>query len=98
VHPESDAPALTEGSGTTHDPGQPTTMLWHPSDRDRVKEALRAALGALNERTQFSQAILDDPQVVGVADPRRLREQIANDQVATVVLRSLLDDGDPPGP
>jgi hypothetical protein len=66
-------------------------MLWHPSDRDTVKEAVRAALGALDERTQFSQAILNDPQVRGVTDPRRLRNQIATDQAASVVLRGLLD-------
>jgi hypothetical protein len=94
VHSEPDAQALTERSATVHDPAQPTTMLWHPSDRDRVKDALRAALDALDERTQFSQAILGDPQVLGVADPRRLRDQIATDRAATVVLRSLLDDGD----
>jgi hypothetical protein len=91
VHPQPDAQAPTEASGTTHDPAQPTTMLWHPSDRDRVKQALRAALGALDERIQFSQAILDDPQVLGVADPRHLRDQIATDRAATVVLQSLLD-------
>ena len=94
MHPEPDAQALTEGSGTTHDPAQPTTMLWHPSDRDRVKDALRAALDALDERTQFSQAILDDPQVLGLADPPRLQGQIATDRAATVVLRSVLDGGD----
>jgi hypothetical protein len=94
VHREPDPQSLTEGSGTTHDPAQPTTMLWHPSDRDRVKEALRAALGALDERAHFSQIILDDPQVLGVADPRRLRDQIASDRAATAVLRSLLDVGD----
>jgi hypothetical protein len=91
VHPQPDAQPPTEGFGTTHDPAQPTTMLWHPSDRDRVKQALHAALDALDERTRFSQTILDDPQVLGVADPRRLRNQIANDQAATVVLRGLLD-------
>jgi hypothetical protein len=91
VHPEPDPQALTKGSGKTHDPAQPTTILWHPSDRDRVKQALHTALDALDERTQFSQTILDDPQVLGVADPRRLRNQIANDQAATVVLRGLLD-------
>jgi len=69
-------------------------MMWHPSDRDRVREALRAALGALDERTQFFQTILDDPQVLGVADPRRLRDQIANDQAAAAVLRGVLDGGD----
>ena len=95
MHPEPDAQALTEDSGTIHDPAQPTTMLWHPSDRDTVKEALRAALRALDERTQFCQTILDDPQVLGLADPPRLRDQIANDQAATVILRTLLDDGDP---
>jgi hypothetical protein len=94
VHPEPDAQELTEEPGTTPDPARPTTMLWHPSDRDRVKEALRTALGALDERTRFSQALFDDPQVLGVADPRRLRDQIANDQAATVILRSLLDGGD----
>jgi hypothetical protein len=93
VHPEPDAQALPEGSGTRHDPARPTMMMWHPSDRDRVKEALRAALGALDERTHFFRTILDDPQVLGVADPRRLRNQIANDQAATVVLRTLLDGG-----
>jgi hypothetical protein len=94
VHPQPDAQPLTEGPGTTQDPAQPTTMLWHPSDRDRVKEALRLALGALDERTRFSQALLDDPQVLGVEDPRLLRDQVANDQAATVVLRSLLEGGD----
>jgi hypothetical protein len=69
-------------------------MLWHPSDRDRVEQALRSALDALDERTRFSQTILDDPQVLGVADPRSLRDQIANDRAATVVLRSLLDGDD----
>jgi hypothetical protein len=93
VHPEPDGQALPERSGTRHDPAQPTTILWHPSDRDRVREALRAALDSLDERTHFFQTILDDSQVLGVADPRRLRDQIANDQAATVVLRTLLDGG-----
>jgi hypothetical protein len=91
MHPQPDPQAPTEDSGTTHDPAQPTTMLWHPSDRDRVKEALHAALDALDERTRFSQTILDDPQVLGVADPRQLRDQIATDRAATVVLLGLLD-------
>ena len=96
MHSEPDAQALTERPATIHDPAQPTTMLWHPHDRDRVKDALRAALRALDERTHFSQAILDDPQVLGLADPRRLRDQIANDQTAAAVLRRLLDGGDTP--
>ena len=96
VNPEPDAQELTEEPGTTPDPARPTTMLWHPSDRDRVQDALRAALNALDERTQFSQAILDDPQVLGLADPPRLRDQIANDRAATVVLQGLLDGGDTP--
>ena len=96
MHSEPDAQALNERSATIHDPDQPTTMLWHPSDRDRVKDALRAALDALVERTQFSQAILDDPQVLGLADPPRLRGQIATDRAATVVLQKLLDGGDTP--
>ena len=96
MQPEPDAQELTERSVTNHDPAQPTTMLWHPSDRDTVKEALRAALRALDERTQFCQTILDDPQVLGLADPPRLRDQIANDRAATVVLQGLLDGGDTP--
>jgi hypothetical protein len=94
VHPQPDPQPLTHVSGAPQDPAQPTTMLWHPGDRDRVKEALRLALGALDERTRFSQALLDDPQLLGVGDPRRLRDQVANDQAATVVLRGLLDGGD----
>ena len=96
MHPEPDGQELPEGSGTTHSSAGPTTMLWHPRDRDRAKDALRAALNALDERTQFSQTILDDPQVLGLADPPRLRDQIANDRAATVVLQGLLDGGDTP--
>jgi hypothetical protein len=44
-------------------------------------------------RKSLSSSVLNDPQVRGVADPRRLRDQIAKDQAATVVMRRLLDGG-----
>jgi hypothetical protein len=56
-----------------------------------LHQALEVAVRALDERAALFQVILDDPNVLGVADPDDLRGQVEVDSAASTVLRGLLD-------
>jgi hypothetical protein len=58
-----------------------------------VERALRTAIEALVERAQFYDLVLHDPDMHGLENRDSLRDRIATDQSATVVIRDLLARG-----
>ena len=90
MRPAAEDEDAAGGGGELSDPLQ-TALRWHPVDGGRVEQALRVARDALTERASSSRIILGDPQVFGLADPDKLRTQVADDDAAAAVLTALLD-------